>query len=648
MRRFLLALAALLPLLASDAFGRASNPPPPAAVQQFGSAPRGAADALGLQSQAPRRARLTAMPGSINLAYAHPATNTTYEIMLPLEAQAYAVRVGVAYPFGALPMIITSAAAYPSDSYSGYLQSGTVFALNTRTNTMPTANSVFQSCTIAASSTSMTCSNTGVLPSASTMYVVGPQLTLNTSASTPDVTGTIADGTHVTLSAVAQQSGTFTFQFFNLASECKIYWDNAGGDSDTINNTTTGARALTIPGNPANVANAILPYTVQWSDFVPCTTVPRADGGTLPLMTFYIALSGAGSYARNSASMATYDANIASGLGGRYIFESQSWQNNDFSDAPNTDGGQKGVDGFRPIVAVQYYTPSRGWQILMTGDSIAAAPPDDNFSNTVYRACKNLSTPQAPCEWASVAWGGTSSSLYHEAFRQNVAAIRPSAVIMQPISRNDGGTLASLQMLLARAVAYATEIDARLGFYGMFPMTTTADGSTTNQATFTGFRTLLNSFGQTCQPGTGGQTCPRIPVLDPAPVVSRAVLGGNSWDYLGMDAVASGAAAAGATTISITTQSGAPCYAGDTIADTTRAGVMAANATVSSSTTNSITVPGSAIIGGGIQSGDTLVCQMPGWTGGALTHDNTHPWYPAQALLQPAGTAFTQQLLGLQ
>jgi hypothetical protein len=41
------------------------------------------------------------------------------------------------------------------------------------------------------------------------------------------------------------------------------------------------------------------------------------------------------------------------------------------------------------------------------------------------------------------------------------------------------------------------------------------------------------------------------------------------------------------------------------------------------------------------------VCSYPGWTGGYLTKDNTHPWYPAITLLQSAGDTFLKQLLGL-
>ena len=335
-------------------------------------------------------------------------------------------------------------------------------------------------------------------------------------------------------------------------------------------------------------------------------------------------------------------------LGGRYFFVGRPWNNggNDYADAPAGSGFTIAIP--YPMLEIQYLTDARGWNILQSGDSIAAAPANDNFSNGVYRACKLLSTPQAPCEWSSVAWGGTSSAVYDESLRNNALALQPSAIVQQAVSRNDvSPALRNLQMLLAKSESYAGKLDARLGFYGAFPLTTTLDGSTTWQANVATMRARLAAISKTCQPNTGGQTCPTVPVLDPGPIVSRAALGGNAWQYLGLGMIANGAAAAGATSITVSVGT-TSCYVGDILTDLTTPGAVLSGATVTSATATTVSVASTAIIGAGILSGDNLVCSMPGWTGGALTYDNTHPWYPAWVLLQPASNTFVQQLLGLQ
>ena len=90
------------------------------------------------------------------------------------------------------------------------------------------------------------------------------------------------------------------------------------------------------------------------------------------------------------------------------------------------------------------------------------------------------------------------------------------------------------------------------------------------------------------------------------------------------------------------------CYPGDVLTDTTTPSAVLTGATVTSATGSALTVANTAVIGPGIQGADQLVCSDPGWTGGALSYDNTHPWYPAITALLPFFKIFVNQLLGLQ
>jgi hypothetical protein len=602
-------------------------------------------DLLSAKNQAPRRTQMTLSLGAFNPNYSQPpfAISTTYVAFVPLEAMAYAIRIAVADPFST-PLHILSAAAYPSDSYSGTLKNGVPWLKGVQSTAIPTANSVFQTCTTTSGSATVVCSNTASFPTAATMYAIGAGMPVNATA-------TVSSGTNVTLSGNANANGTVTLQFANLAAECKLYYDNQGAAADTIN-TAGVSRTLTIAGNPASLNHASQAYTMQWSDFTPCTSAVRADGQTTNIMAVYITF-GAGatdSFGYFASSLSSYSNNIAPSFANRFVNVGIEFNSNiDATDSPTAAGGFKGWD-ITPAIAVQYLTDAPGWSILQVGDSLSTAPPEDGFSTPIKRACMTVSTQMAPCEWSSVAWGGTGSPVYDEALRNNVQTLQPSAIVGQPIARGDlgGATAANMQMLMAKLQSYAQKADARLGFVGATPLTTTVDADATLQAAIAALRTRLGVISKTCQPGTGGQTCPMVPVLDVAKYVSRELLGGNAWDYLGMGATANGATAAMATSIPIVTQSGAPCLAGDILTDITTPGAILAGSTVASSTVSAIGVTNTAVIGGGVLAADSLVCSMPGWTGGALTYDNTHPWYPSQTLLQAPGLTFTKQLLGLQ
>lgn len=601
------------------------------------------AQTLGQQMQAPRRNKLTMSLGAINPTYATPvnATLSTFMSVVPLETKARAIRIAAADPYS-IGMQIVSATAYPSDSYSGLLPAA--FATGSNTTVIPTKNSVYQTGTITNGSNQITGLTTASLPTSSTVYVVGSGIGI-------DVTATVVNATTMQLSSNATISATETIQFSNMSTGCPLYFDNQGADADTIN-TAGVSRSLTTPGNAASLNNNPQSFTLQWSDFVPCSTIARADGGVQPLMMIFVTLGpNTTAYGRIIAANNSYNNNIASSYGNRFIYTGRPWNNNgNWADVPQTTGWTS-YDNQSPLAVIQYLADAAGHNVLQVGDSISTAPGNDGLSTPIWRACMAISTPQAPCQWSSLAWGGTASAVYLEAFRRNAAALAPSAVVAQPISRNDGATIAGYQMLLSKIESYVTTLNksypVRLGFYGAFPFTTTLDGNSTAQADVTTIRADLLAENVGCTPSSGGTLCPSIPSFDPIPLVSRSALGGNFWDYLGISATASSAVAAGVTTIPY---SGGlqRCYPGDTVIDTTKPSAIATNSVVISCNTTGATVASNVVIGTGIASGDTLVFQMPGWSGGALTDDNTHPNYAGVALVTPAATAMLKTMLGIR
>jgi hypothetical protein len=626
-------------------------------------------------AEAPNLHLLTTTPDvPFNTIYANNNAGTTYTYgaVFPVEGTSQAIRIGIAQPYAGI-WAIASATLYYSDSYSGFVQNGTPLpgtpingADGTNKTILPTANSVWLQCTLTNGSPTIICPSTATIPTATgTVYAIGP------SGMPIQPTVTVSNGTTATMSASGSSNftgttGTYTIQFANLATGCKIYWDNWGAQVDTIN--TTGVnRSFTLRGPAANTNTSVFyPSTIAWSDLTPCVPIARADGGSAYIAFVYItnapattnfargSIAGAWSISANTGfagdTSKGFNTNFGqTQLGGRYWYVIRPWNNGgaDYADNPTGSGWTYNATTL-PAFAMQYISDAPGKEVAQVGDSLSAAPPGDSLNNPIHYTCKLYSTPQAPCEYFNYSWGGTTTSYYDEELRLNVNAIPMSALVGQPISRNDGITATNFQMILAKLFSYAQKAHARFGVYGAFPFTNSLDGVPSFQTYVNIERTRLAQISTTCQPSTGGKLCPKIPVLDPVPIISRAALGGNFWDYLGLGFMANGTTAAGATTINVSSGGPTPCYAGDTIVDLTTPAAIAANATAISSTTTTVTVANTVVVGSGIQANDKLVCSMPGWNGGAVTYDNTHPWDPGVALLLPAAKIFMGQLLGVQ
>jgi hypothetical protein len=404
--------------------------------------------ALALNARAaPRRTRLAKTLGSgCSYSAAYPnGTTITFLHIVPIEADCYAVRIGVANPFNA-DMAILKASVYPSSTYS--------------------------------------------------------VLSANSNAGLKDIL-------HATQYTVVPTGG-------GLA--CPLYFDNAGADLPTINTAGT-TRAFTMAANSANAANAKVSYTMQWSDFSPCTSIARTDGGTARLLFIYITVnSTAMAYSNILCGQANADS-LA--VRGRYVWTGAAWTTGtDFADNPTGTGFKQWA--LAPLLAVQYLTASPGIQVVLNGDSLPAAPATDQYSTPLMRAGYDLSSPTMPIEVASLAFGATGSAVYDPLLRNNVAAIRPSIAAFSPNSRNDAANLtaAATQVLMAKAMANADTFKAA---YGTVPILNSAgcqpsiDGNSTLIAGFNDVQARMVACG--------------LPLIN-GPAVIGNNAGAAPWDYL--------------------------------------------------------------------------------------------------------------------
>lgn len=326
---------------------------------------------------------------------------------------------------------------------------------------------------------------------------------------------------------LATQTGQFTIGPTGGAASSPVYFDNAGADVSTVNTAGT-VRSFTLNGDSTNTGNASKAYTLQWSDFVPCVSIPRADGGKGNIL--FVAISISTASMAKGAGICCSGASVGQAFGGtttanrgRPIYGAAAWVGGtDFAD--NITGtGYKVTTVFPPLVCLQYLTGNPGIQVVTTGDSLSIAPTNDQYSAPLFRAGCDLSTSSTPVEFAPMAWGGAASPVYEPLLRNNMAALMPSAVAYQPLSRNDGATTAILNRLFAQALADAATSQAQYGtkfILNMAGCEPSFDGNATAQAAF------LDSRSRHLALAAQG-----VPVIDGVSVLGN-VAGAAPWDYV--------------------------------------------------------------------------------------------------------------------
>jgi len=188
-----------------------------------------------------------------------------------------------------------------------------------------------------------------------------------------------------------------------------IYFDGIGDQSLNLNGLN---RSLSLPAASANARNAIVPYSITWSDWAPCTSLPRADGGQWPLLFIYITITSR-SFVSTASSYLNFNATLNRGkrmVGGLRA----RTRDIDFADRPTeTEWETFGQPPLGPWFIIQYLTTMPSVQIVITGDSLSAAPQTDGISNAIWRAAADLSSERLPIEVLNLAVGAADWRVYN-------------------------------------------------------------------------------------------------------------------------------------------------------------------------------------------------------------------------------------------
>ena len=419
----------------------------------------------------------------------------------------------------------------------------------------------------------------------------------------------------------------------------RVFFDHGGADSPELS-TAGRVRSLAFAPLAANAANSAYPYTLAWSDFVPVSSVPRAQGGKQPLLFIYVTVASPDMVcplfnARN------WDLNKPRDRGRPITLAVAVTGRADFADRPAETAFK--ATAFTPVLAVQYVSRVRGATILTTGDSLVTTPTDDSFSNAIVRAAMDLSTPEFPIEVADLAWGGTAWKVYGAMLHNNIDAIAPSVVALQPLSRNDGSTPAAVQGLFTKSMEAADVARARFGSAAMWfspgcepSYDGTTAGDLTEQAAMTDLRArMANSFARD-----------HIPLIDGPGIIGRP---GMEWLYSSANAVVDAPAVPGTGTILIRDDSKvARARAGDFVWSTTRPRAFSADARITAATPTTVTLSHGALLEG-LDRGERFVVGPASLRGkGGFTDDNTHPNDAGVEATVPAARVAVSQAIGLR
>jgi hypothetical protein len=305
------------------------------------------------------------------------------------------------------------------------------------------------------------------------------------------------------------------------APPTRIGWElGSGSDVSAINNRAN-VRGHILPGDASNRDNAARPYTIVWSDFCPCTSIARADGGTTPLLFIYVTLGGT-DFVGGPTGIRAFNQDPAAVRGRAFYGLRATTLGRDFADNPQgTRWSPLGEPPFAPALWVQYLTMTPGYQIVQVGDSLSAGPSNDSYSASLWRAAADLSSLRLPIEFCNMAWAGTGTAVYDVTLATNATSLRPSILSAQPISRNDGFTTPSIQMLIARKLAlldaltpYGTELIWNI------PACSSLKGNAEQIGIFRAMRAQLRAVGESLG----------VPVID-GPSIIGNLADDAPWDY---------------------------------------------------------------------------------------------------------------------
>ncbi|NHQ93310.1 SGNH/GDSL hydrolase family protein [Janthinobacterium lividum] len=239
--------------------------------------------------------------------------------------------------------------------------------------------------------------------------------------------------------------------------------DNYGWDAVTWRSTSAwdGVSALPIVTDLASAATGTLPLaqvdnlpnqrpvdgpsgmtlpSFLISDWMPTSSIPRADGGMRPLLLVRIYMPGDATHKWSWMSIpagGSYQADAAQRAAFRYRVYQAAYS---FSDNVGTltDSFSLAVASIIPWFFVQYKSRNGGITTMNIGDSITECTyMNDTVSAWGHRAACDASSPELPIQVINGGWSGKSTMQYWKQARNLMTVMRPDVITYSPYSQND-------------------------------------------------------------------------------------------------------------------------------------------------------------------------------------------------------------------
>lgn len=211
-----------------------------------------------------------------------------------------------------------------------------------------------------------------------------------------------------------------------------VTWNNGGADTLPQDQTVfgSGTSTFTVPGNAGNLSQPPRYY----SDWIRIQSIPRTDGGTLPLLLIRALTDAAGTFRGGNVPQAHWNA-----FAGTRIINVFFTFNDRVTD-PTAVAMTGATSGTMPCLGVQYFSAVPGFSVLLTGDSwTEGVGSTTGFHSWGVLACQALSTPQRPISWWNHGWSGQISADFWANGYTAFKACQPDIVTIPAWSPNDGG-----------------------------------------------------------------------------------------------------------------------------------------------------------------------------------------------------------------
>jgi hypothetical protein len=241
---------------------------------------------------------------------------------------------------------------------------------------------------------------------------------------------------------------------------------------------------------------------VLTSDWIACPSVPRADGGTRPLVMIRAYSAGAPTVF-NGLITDVAGGGFNSGI--LYAWNSASSVAETWYRACRTALSTSAVDGVAdltvtgnasnsgPAVLIEFGYRKRAITVLGVGDSLLAVADNGKFSTAGFRACAAMAADDVPAHYVNYADAGELSVIFQGPGFDAMTTFRPDIVLHHLYSPNDGTPNATRINL---ALGRLRSVLAHAAVLGITVVVRSAMPVSSWDATATGFLDTLNASAQ--------------------------------------------------------------------------------------------------------------------------------------------------------